>query len=180
MADVATEFRGEDESAGAASPALDLWAAVFLFVLGSMFAVMSLALPVPDKTLSAPGLLPFLTSASLCIMSVILGVSARHRNARARAQVPIFALESQRRILAALVVAGYLVLLQHLGLEGFVPMFEWQVPMGGFEPATILLLTVLLRLFWTERLLPVIAVAVGWTFCLSLSFRGLFGIPLPG
>ncbi|MEM9473877.1 MAG: hypothetical protein AAGA71_01190 [Pseudomonadota bacterium] len=60
MSDDAATFRGEDEGAGEAPPALDLAAAIFLLALGAVFAGLSLALPVPGKALSAPGLLPFL------------------------------------------------------------------------------------------------------------------------
>ena len=175
-----TAFKGEDESAGAAPPALDLGAAAFLFVLGAVFAGLSLALPVPGKIFSAPGLLPFLTSASLCVMAVLLGLSAWRRRALPMPEPHRDPGEGMRRLVAIVAVAGYLAALDALRLEGFVPVLGLQVPVGGFEPATILFLLILLRLFWTVRPGPLVAVAVGWTLCLSLAFRGLFGIPLPG
>ena len=88
--------------------------------------------------------------------------------------------ETGRRIAASAAVAIYLAALQSLQLEGFVQVGSLQVPLGGFEPATIVFLCVLLRLFWTDRLSAVLAVSSAWTLCLSLAFRGLFGIPLPG
>lgn len=181
MAEQDAVFRGEDENAGQAPPVLDLAAAVFLFCLGALFAGLSLALPVPDKLLSAPGLLPFIISASLAIMAVLLGLSGwRRRHEAPPSDFVLVPVETARRALAASAVAVYLGALQVITLEGFVPLLGRQVPVGGFEPATIIFLSVLLRVFWTERLFPVVAVATGWTLCLSLAFRGLFGIPLPG
>ncbi|SHG83284.1 tripartite tricarboxylate transporter TctB family protein [Marivita hallyeonensis] len=173
-------FRGEDESAGEASPALDLIASGFLFALGLFFAALSLALPVPGGLVSAPGLLPFVVSASLAVMAIVLGLSAwRRRVFVAPLQVEIDS-EIARRIAAAGAVAVYLAALQTLSLEGFVAILGRQIPIGGFEPATIVFLTALLRLFWTDRLAAVVTVSVGWTLCLSFAFRGLFGVPLPG
>jgi len=180
MSEDAAAFRGEDESAGAAPPALDLAAAVFLFALGIFFAVLSLALPVPGKVLTAPGLLPFVTSASLAVMAALLGLSAWRRRATAAADTDSAHGESARRFASVAAITVYLAVLSVLDAESFLPIFGHQIPVGGFEPATAFLLSVLLRLFWTERLAPVVSVSVAWTVCLSLAFRGLFGIPLPG
>ena len=128
MTQNAVEFHGEDESAGAAPPALDLAAAVFLFALGIVFAGLSLALPVPGKTLTAPGLLPFLTSASLAVMAVLLGLSAWRRRAAAALEQPIAIRESHRRLGAMGAIAVYLGALQSLDTEGFVPAFGLQLP----------------------------------------------------
>jgi len=173
-------FRGEDESAGEASPALDLIAAAFLFCLGLFFAALSLALPVPGKALSAPGLLPFLTAASLAVMAILLGLSAWRRRGLPAENEETPAGETSRRLQAIGAVAVYIGALQGLGFETFVPLGSLQIPLGGFEPATIIFLSVLLRLFWTDSLSRIVAVSAGWTLCLSLAFRGLFGIPLPG
>ena len=173
-------FKGEDESAGAASPALDLAAAVVLFVLGGVFAVLSLALPVPGKVFSAPGLLPFLTSASLCAMAGLLGLSAWRRRNGPVEPATLPGGETARRLTLVGAVGLYLLALDTLALERFVPLWGAQVPLGGFEPATVLFLAVLLRLCWTDRPIAIVSVSVGWTLCLSLAFRGLFGIPLPG
>lgn len=173
-------FRGEDESAGSASPALDLAAAAFLCALGLLFAGLSLALPVPDALLSAPGLLPFLTSASMAVMAILLGLSAWQR--RNGDTYPAFhwSSETARRLAASVAICIYLASLQVLDAEGFIEVFGTQVPLGSFEPSTIILLAALLRLFWTQKLAAVVAVSTVWTLCLSIAFRGLFGIPLPG
>ncbi|KIT17584.1 tripartite tricarboxylate transporter TctB family protein [Jannaschia aquimarina] len=170
----------EEEGAGPATAALDLLSAAILLALGLGFAGLSLALPVPDGWRSAPGLLPFLVSASLAVMALMLAMSAWPRRGRGGA-IPVL-LDAERAGRATVLVATltYVGALDMLSLEGFVPILGAQIPMGGFEPCTILLLTVLLRIFWTERLWACLAVAAGWTLTLSLSFRVLFGIPLPG
>ena len=176
----AAAFKGEDESAGAASPALDIAAAAFLFLLGAVFAWLSLNLPVPGKVFSAPGMLPFLTSTSLCVMAVLLGLSAWKRRGVQAETIVVEGGEAARRMSLFVAVGLYIFALDAFELERFVAILGAQVPVGGFEPVTVLFLAVLLRLSWTDRAVAIVAVSVGWTLCLSLAFRGLFGIPLPG
>ena len=178
MSDAA--FKGEDESAGAASPALDLIAAAFLFCLGALFGALSLMLRVPGQSVGAPGLLPVLAAARLCVMAGRLGLSAwRRRNDPAEASTAGGG-EAVRRLTLVGAVGAYIIALDSLELERFVPVLGVQIPVGGFEPVTVLFIAVLLRLSWTDRPAAIVAVSVGWTLCLSLAFRGLFGIPLPG
>ena len=67
----------EDANAGLASPIMDLTAAVVIAVIAIVVAAESLRLPVPGGVVfTAPGLLPFLTAASLVVMAVLLGFSA--------------------------------------------------------------------------------------------------------
>lgn len=177
----APAFRGEDESAGLASPALDLAAAAILLALGLFFAAVSLAMPAPGGWRSAPGLLPFLTSASLAVMATVLGLSALARGRATGLRLDgALTDDGARRIVLILAVAAYVGALDLLSLEGFVTIAGRAVPVGGFEPATIVFLTLLLRIFWTDRLWHCLAVALGWTAMLVLAFRTLFDLPLPG
>ena len=75
----AVKFEGEDASSGYASPLLDLIAAAFLILLSIIIMAASVALPMPGDLVTAPGLLPFITSGSLLIMALILGYTAIKR-----------------------------------------------------------------------------------------------------
>lgn len=176
-------FRGEDESAGAAHPLLDLTAGLFLLLLGIWFAAMSIALPVPGSVATAPGLLPFLTAASLGAMAILLGLSGFRRLG---STLPfdgsqIFtALESQRRIVLIVTIFVYIAALDALSFETYLNIAGTSVPVGSFEPVTIVAMTTMLRFFWTDRLIHCVLVAVFWTLCIAFAFRGLFNIPMPG
>jgi hypothetical protein len=176
-------FRGEDESAGAAHPLLDLAAGLFLLLLGIWFAAMSLALPVPGSVATAPGLLPFLTAASLGAMAILLGLSGFRRLSTARpfdAGRVFSALESQRRSVLIVTIIVYIAALDSLSFETYANIAGTSVPLGSFEPITVVALTAMLRFFWTNRLTHCVLVAVFWTLSISLAFRGLFNIPMPG
>jgi len=84
------KFEGEEAGAGYAAPHLDLIAAGFLVCLALIVMVASFKLPVPGAILTAPGLLPFLTAASLLLMALFLGATAinRRRNLKEFATTP--------------------------------------------------------------------------------------------
>ena len=175
-------FLGEDENAGTSHPVLELVAAGFLILLGLWVAVMSLLLAVPGAVWTAPGLLPFLVSASLVAMAGSLALTARRKLKTA----PKFHLmwrisvnDGGRRLLLAGLVFLYVAALDLLSFETLVSLPGMRITVGSFEPVTVVALTVLLRLFWTRRLSDCLAVALGWTAFLSLAFRSLFLTPLP-
>ena len=176
-------FRGEDENAGAAHPALDLVAGLFLLAIGVWFAAMAISLSVPGRPPTAPGLLPFLTAASLAAMALVLGFSAL-RQLRTAAPLgltlALFGVESRRRILLAFTIIVYVAALDVLSFETYLHIADYPVPLGSFEPVTVVALTTMLRLFWTPRLAHCVLVAVVWTAMLSVMFRGVFNIPMPG
>lgn len=176
-------FRGEDESAGASHPVLDLAAGIFLIALGLWFVAMSVALPVPGRLTTAPGLLPFLTGASLAVMAGFLAFSAFRRRSSARPlefSAMVTTLEAQRRIVLIVCIVVYIAALDALSFEKYVSVAGHSIPVGSFEPITVVALATMLRFFWTRNIVHCLAVSVVWTLCLSLAFRGLFNIPMPG
>ena len=72
-------FAGEDENAGYASPRQDLIASAVLAILSIWVMVESLRLENPGDWATAPGLLPFLTAASLLVMAIALAMLAYRR-----------------------------------------------------------------------------------------------------
>ena len=99
-------------------PIMDLSAAAIVALIAIFMAVESLRLPVPGGVIfTAPGLLPFLTSASLLMMALLLGYSAITRRritprALDRFEIPTDAMRS--------LTLGGIVVLYVLALQ-FVP-----------------------------------------------------------
>ncbi|RMD95742.1 MAG: hypothetical protein D6811_00170 [Alphaproteobacteria bacterium] len=175
-------FEGEEAGAGYAPPLLDLIAAGFLVALSVAVMIASLRLPVPGDLRTAPGLLPFLTAASLCGMALFLGYAAlRRRRAGATAAAGPRDLGTDLRTLG--LVAALVV---YVGCLDLLP-FSHGFSIGGvyftlttFEPATIVALAAIIHAFWRGPLWITTAVSAGWTLTLSVVFQKVFVIPLPG
>jgi hypothetical protein len=181
VADDEKRVYSEEANAGLATPIMDLIAAGVIAAIAVFIGVVSLLLPVPADVFTAPGLLPFLTSASLLIMALILGYSAltrRRLTPRASDRV-----EMPDDILRSLALGG-IVIVYVLGLQ-FIPLRTGfsigalYFPVGAFEPVSVIVLTGLLRFYWKAPLWACLAVTIVWIAFLSVVFRMLFQIPLP-
>lgn len=177
------KFEGEDANAGFASPMLDLIAAAALIVLSIVMMVASLALKMPGAVHTAPGLLPFIVSASLLLMALGLGASALARS-RAGVNMPAFAgrdlTTDIRSLLLAVAVAIYIAALQVLAFQQHFSVFGTNLSLSAFEPATIVTLCTIIHLSWRGPIWITALVSVTWTVVLSLVFQMVFRIPLPG
>jgi len=174
-------FVSEEESSGYATPAMDLIAAVALIALSVWIMVMSVALPVPSDIATAPGLLPFLTAASVCIMALVLGIIAWKRRAidnRSISEVMPPAIGPTILLMVLLLI--YITALEVLSFETAYQIAGFRYVFGSFELISIIFLTAIFRIFWTSRLWACFAVSTGWIVALSLIFRTVFKIPLPG
>jgi len=172
----------EDANAGFATPIMDLLAAVIVGAIAIFVAVESLILPQPGRNVfTAPGLLPFLTAASLLIMALMLGVSAlQRRRAMPRAldrfEIPSDALRS---LALGGIVALYVLAIQVVPFEVDFDIGSLHFYIGAFEPVSVVFLTGLLRFYWRAPLWACLAVIVVWIAFLSVVFRMLFQTPLP-
>ncbi len=171
----------EDANAGLATPIMDLIAAVVIGAIALFVLIESLRLPVPGKVFTAPGLLPFLTSASLLIMAALLGTSALQRRRTTPRVLDRFEMPDDIR--RSLMLGG-IVILYVLGLQ-FIPVnvsFDigpLHFLIGAFEVVSLVVITGLLKLYWRAALWACFAVTVGWIAFLSVVFRMLFQTPLP-
>ncbi len=172
----------EDANAGLATPIMDLSAAVVIAVIAIVVAVESLRLPVPGGVVfTAPGLLPFLTAASLVVMAVLLGLSAvtrRRTTPRALDRFDIPA-DAMRSLTLGGIVVLYVLALQVVPFEASFNVGSLHFYIGAFEPVSIVFVTGLLRLYWKAPLWACLAVTVAWIAFLSIVFRMLFQTPLP-
>lgn len=179
------EFAGEEESAGYASPTVDMVAAILLIALAGWYTVEALGFRTPGGWRTGPGLVPAAAGISLMVMAIGLGYTAWRRWGQARAVVDPEKDEDSisdpiRTGLLIAVIVGYLVAMDAItfGLRGYVG--DHYLVFGAFEIATILALAVLMKIFWNGPLWIIATVAVLWTGFLSLIFRNVFLISLPG
>ena len=176
-------FEGEEAGAGYAAPGLDLIAAGVLIGLSIFVMFASASLPVPGDLRTAPGLLPFLTAASLGVMAVMLGISALQRR---RAGVVMDAAdirnsaEDKRVFLLGAAVALYVATLQVLAFQVYFSVSGVSLVLSAFEPVTTIMLAAIIHVFWRGPLWITVLISGCWTLALSLVFQKLFLIPLPG
>ena len=171
----------EEANAGYATPIMDMIASGIVAAIALIMAVNSLLLPVPGGIFSAPGLLPFLTSASLLIMAGVLGFNALSRRRTTPRELDHIELPSDFKRSLAL---GGIVILYVLGLQ-FVPVHtsfnigSLHIVIGAFETVSVVVITGLLRFYWRGRLWACLTIAVFWIAFLSITFRIVFQTPLP-
>ena len=179
----AVGFEGEEAGAGLAAPGLDLLAAGFLFALSVLVMIASWRLPLPDELRTAPGLLPFLTAASLGVMSIVLASSALKRRRDGVVMDPSEirdSAEDGRVVVLALTVAIYIAALQLLAFQVFFAIAGVALVLSAFEPVTTIALATIIHFFWRGPLWITVVISTGWTLTLSLVFQKVFAIPLPG
>jgi hypothetical protein len=171
----------EDPNAGLATPTMDLIAAGIIAVLAIWFCIESWRLPMPGGVFTAPGLLPFLTAASLLIMAGLLASAARRRRLTMPPQDDRFELpeEFRRSMMLGAILVVYVAALQYLPIAAAIVVGPIRLVIGNFEVASIVILIAILRVFWQARLWSCLAVSFGWVVFLSLTFRLLFETRLP-
>jgi hypothetical protein len=184
MSDPDLRTISEDANAGMATPLMDLMAAGVLVAIAVWFAVDALRLPVPGDLITAPGLLPFLTAASLLVMALMLGASAlgRRRAARAGARIvdgldlpPDF----WRTMGLGAILTVYIAAMQLLPVSAAFTLGSLRFVIGSFEVASVIALTAILRVFWQAPLAHCLGVSVVWIVFLSIVFRMIFHVQLP-
>ena len=172
----------EEANAGFATPIMDLTAAAIIAAISVFTAVESLRLPVPGGAVfTAPGLLPFLTSASLLVMAALLGYSAMTRRrvmprTLDRFEIPT---DAARSLALGGIVALYVLALQFVPVDIGFNIGSLHFVIGAFEPVSVVFLTGLLRFYWRAPLWICLSVVALWIAFLSVVFRMLFQTPLP-
>lgn len=181
MADDKPGFIGEDDNAGYATRKQDLIAAAVLVLLSIWIMVESVRLPAPGGWSTAPGLLPFLTAATLCLMALALGwFAVRQGQAAGPLQDDQEAADHKRSFMLIGLIGSYLLCLQMLSFEYAVQLGGTRLIYGSFEVITTVAITAVLAVFWKQALWACLVVAGVWTTVLAAIFRYVFVIPLPG
>ncbi|MGI9425519.1 MAG: tripartite tricarboxylate transporter TctB family protein [Hyphomicrobiaceae bacterium] len=175
------QFISEDESAGYASPLMDIVAAAALVALSAWIIVEAVALDVPDSIATAPGLLPIIVAGSLAAMALALGVLAWRRRAAgivaAAADEPT---DVTRTILLIVFLVVYVAALELIPFNFEFNAGSYLLSIGGFEVISIVVLSAIFRVFWTNQLILCLTASTLWIALLSIAFKHVFEIPLPG
>ena len=175
------QYVSEDESAGYASPALDIIAALAISALSIWIMIESLTLKVPGAITTAPGIIPFITACMLLIMAIVLGVAAVRRQRLEPGSIALdVPQELPRTGLLISILVVYVSALEFLEFSNDVELGSYNMQITAFEPISIVVLTAILRIFWTSRLWPCLLVAILWISFLSFAFQSLMKIPMPG
>ena len=181
MTDKKQTFQGEDENAGFASPRQDLIASAVLILLSVWIMIESWRLEIPGDLSTAPGLLPFLTAASLCAMALGLGwLALKRRRSGENEATSEDETVPGRAVLLMVMIGFYILALQILSFEYSAVIAGFRLSYGSFEVLTIVALTAILTVFWQPRLAPCLAVSAVWVTALAAIFRYVFVVPLPG
>jgi hypothetical protein len=181
MAEEKHSFAGEDENAGFASPRQDLLASAVLILLSIWIMVESVRLETPGNLSTAPGLLPFLTAATMCLMALGLAwLAIRRQRAGDTAESTQEDTMPGRVPLLMALVGAYILSLQFVSFDYSATVAGYRLSYGSFEVLTIVALTVILTIFWQPRLWPCLAVSAVWVTALAAVFRYVFVVPLPG
>ena len=174
----------EDPNAGHATPFMDLLAAGILAAIALWFLIESLRLPVPGGIVTAPGLLPFLTAATLVVMALLLGADALARRRKGIAGLPVpdgldLPPDFRRSMALGVILIVYVAALEFASIEVAFELFGLRFIIGAFETVTVIVLAAILRIYWQAPLWTCVAVSVGWIAFLSIVFRMVFHQQLP-
>ncbi|MEM7445314.1 MAG: hypothetical protein AAF414_18485 [Pseudomonadota bacterium] len=181
MAEDSKIFAGEEESAGFAAPALDLIASVALVALSVWVMIEAIGMRRPAGLTTAPGLLPFVVAASLCLMAIALAVFAlRRRRLGLSIGMPEDMAAVGRTVFLVVLIGIYIAAIHVLSFEYAVSLGETRLEAGSFELISIVFLTIVLLAFWGAALWQCFLVSVVWIGFLAAVFRYVFVIPLPG
>lgn len=181
---------GEEEPDEPVTAQQNLLAAIVIGAVAILAMVMAALLDVPQNLYTAPGLLPFVVGFSLLFMAAALGARAIRdggaRNLFGELGKPggigawMRDEERRRTLLLLAIIAIYIVLIDFFPFEIRQPIGGFELRFSGYELFSIAALTVILRIFWRQPILPCLGVSSGMVMMLASIFRYGFRILLPG
>lgn len=182
-------FTGEEGGDERSTPHKDFIASIAIAVLGVLAMILSVQLGTVDSLYTAPGLLPFVTGASLIVMAIGLILKTKRRygwdemlkSEGTQAIRNYFAeTENRRTLLLMLIVGVYVVILGQMDMDLRYKTSFYTFRFSGFELISIPVILIILRFFWRSTLLNCFLVSTGIVVFLAVVFRDGFQILLPG
>lgn len=178
-------LHAEEETVGEPTPLKDLTSAILIAVFSLTVMVASMQLEVPETRFTAPGLLPFMTGLALLGMSLALALRAVHAGALQHVGAGLAAAfgaycgstEERRAWLLAGLVLVYVVLVAQLSFELPVPLIAYAL--STYEVISVLVITLILKIFWQASVLRCFLVALIGVEMLALAFRFGFNMIMP-
>ncbi|MBT7953698.1 MAG: hypothetical protein HN731_00780 [Rhodospirillaceae bacterium] len=182
-------FTGEEGGDERSSPRKDFIASIFVALLGVFAMILAVQLGAPESILTAPGLLPFFTGASLILMAIGLLVKTKRRygwdpmlqsSGFGAISAYLAEPESRRTLMLMLIVFAYVMVLGQMDMDLRYKTSFYTFRFSGFEAISIPVIFFILRFFWRSTLLNCFLVATGIVVFLAVVFRDGFQILLPG
>ena len=181
------EFGGEENTAEHSSPAKDLGSALVIALIAVAVAIMSVRLDVPGSAFTAPGLLPLVTSLSLFLMAVVLGVKAVRAGGSAgfvgaaisATQRYLGDAEGRRALLLIGIVVAYVVVVGQISFNWRIPTPFFVFQISSYEVVSFVVVTTVMKLFWRAPLWRCVLISFLTVEILAAIFRYGFGIIMP-
>ena len=144
-----------------------------LLLISGFFFITSFSIPHPEGWQTAPGMLPMFLGGSLFIMSAMITIDTVRRGALRNlfggGKSP--SEEKSENSMRSAGAAAAIVAIFYFVLLRFLP----------FEVAAIVFLFTMTQIFWVKSSLKQrLMISLVVPFAISISFQGVFGIPLPG
>jgi len=178
----------ESCDSGLSTAGKDIAAAGVIIVLSLLVIIFAVRMPNPDTIFTHPGLLPFLIGLTLIAMALGLAIRAIRMGgvknilrARERSVRTFFEkIENRRTLLVIGIIILYVILVDFIAFDLRLPVGFFVFHFSSFELISIVVLSVILRIFWRATLIRCTLVSAGWIIALVSVFRYAFHILLPG
>ena len=174
-------YISEDEGAGLAAPIVDLVSSSLIILIALWFIYESVNLKVPDQNLlTAPALLPIITSITLIMMLLIIFYKSI-KNLNINESNNLFkTINNKKNLISPIILFFYIFALTNYNFTYEIYILTFELIIGPFLIFTIILLTLLLYIYWKQKIYTCLLVSSIWSLFLSITFVNFFNIPLPG
>ena len=174
-------YISEDEGAGLAAPIVDLVSSSLIILIALWFIYESVNLKVPDQNLlTAPALLPIITSITLIMMLLIIFYKSI-KNLNINESNNLFkTISYKKNLISPIILFFYIFALTNYNFTYEIYILSFELIIGPFLIFTIILLTLLLYIYWKQKIYTCLLVSSIWSLFLSITFVNFFNIPLPG
>ena len=174
-------YISEDEGAGLAAPSIDLISSGFIILVALWLIYESIKLKIPDQNLlTAPALLPVITSVTLIMMlSIIFFKSLKNFNF-VDANNLFRTIDYKKNLISPFILFFYIFFLTNFSFSYEIYFLNIEFIIGPFFIYTIILLSILLNIYWAKKFYICLLVSFAWSLFLSITFVNFFNIPLPG
>ena len=174
-------YISEDEGAGLAAPIVDLVSSTLIILIALWFIYESVNLKVPDQNLlTAPALLPIITSITLIMMLLIIFYKSI-KNLNINESNNLFkTISYKKNLISPIILFFYIFALTNYNFTYEIYILTFELIIGPFLIFTIILLTLLLYIYWKQKIYTCLLVSSIWSLFLSITFVNFFNIPLPG
>ena len=182
-------FTGDEGSGARSTPHKDFVASIVVGLVGLLAMFISLRLDAPDSFYTAPGLLPFVTGASLLLMAIGHFIKTKRQygmNKMLKSKGILIIkeyladIEASRTLMLMIFIGLYILVLGQMDMDLRFKTTFYTFRFSGFELISIPVIFVILRFFWRSTIFNCLFVSAGIIIFLAVVFRDGFQILLPG